>query len=151
MLDVLLFWLKQLYAADHSVRPYCCRPSEHVAYVNDVGAPMESNNEQQNARKKIIVTTHSAVSSKLKQTLYLLLARGRRGEIHSVGTAVVGGGVFGLKPQARCVRVWAREVVASSRRAAGKGVVWYFMRVGAVVLWEVGGRGGLWFQGCLFH
>lgn len=46
-------------------------------------------------------STYSAVSSKLKQTLYLLLAVWRRGKMHGVGVGVVGGGVFALKSQAR--------------------------------------------------
>ena len=56
------------------------------------------------------LTTYSAVSSTLKQTLRLLLADGRRGEIHVGGVREVGGGVFAFNPGRVAVCVWEARV-----------------------------------------
>lgn len=67
-----------------------------------------------------ILATHSAVSSKLKQTSYLLLADGRRGEIHGVDVQEVGGGVFALNPGAYlCVGAWSGSEQLMNRRERG--------------------------------
>lgn len=88
-------------------------------------------NEQCKTRKIASLATYSAVSSTLKQTLRLLLADERRGEIHVEGVQAVGGGVFAFNPGRVAVCVWEARVVASSCEA-GKGVLECILReVGA--------------------
>lgn len=68
------------------------------------------------------LATYSAVSSTLKQTLRLLLANERRGEIHVGGVQVEGGGVFAVNPRARRNPCVGACLVASNCET-GEGVV----------------------------
>lgn len=93
----------------------------------------KTNKEKPKMRGKKSQATHSAVSAKSKQTLCLLLADGRRGEVHIVGVGagveVVGGRVrvFRCAARVKILTVWSRAAAegkdSSKRRCVGGAVV----------------------------
>jgi hypothetical protein len=95
-------------------------PLRRVAYVNNIGTPRGGTIDDRTREQEKLVT-HSAVSSKLKQTLFELLAGRRRGGIHGVEKEVVGGGVFASSPSRVRDRVLGYQVVASSTSSRGRG------------------------------